>query len=210
MNNKKFFISIIFSLIGFGIIAGLIKTGYIKGFDSFVYKNIAKLISANMTIAAKSATFMGTNVTYIAIIVICFVIGIKFRRWLTYASLMAINLLLCWLANEGLKQIFRRPRPNIHRIVQVSDFSFPSGHSMVSFCFYGFVLCLVIANSRDNIKKLLLSVLIPILVLSIGFSRIYLGVHYTSDVLAGLLGGLFTLSIFIIAEGKYIRPKRFF
>jgi undecaprenyl-diphosphatase len=210
MKNKKFLLSIIFSVIGFSIIAALIMTGYIKSFDSFVYRNVAKLISDDMTIAAKSATFMGTNVTYIGILILCFIIGIKYRRWLTYASLMSINLLLCWLANEGLKQIFRRPRPNIHRIVKAVDFSFPSGHSMVSFCFYGFVLYLVLTNARGNIKKLILSVLIPILVLSIGLSRIYLGVHYTSDVLGGFLGGLFTLSVFSIAENKYIKPRRFF
>jgi undecaprenyl-diphosphatase len=210
MNNKKFFISIIFSLLGFSVFAVLIKTGYIKGFDSFVYNHIAKLISDNITIAAKSATFMGTTVTYIGIIIFTFVIGIKYRRWLTYASVLSINLLLCWLANEGLKRIFVRPRPNIHRIVKVGGYSFPSGHSMVSFCFYGFVLYIIIANSRNGITKLVFSILIPLLILSIGLSRIYLGVHYTSDVLSGFLGGLFCLSIFIKLEDKYVRPKMFF
>ena len=112
---------------------------------------------------------------------------------------IAINLGLSALVNFIIKQIIQRPRPVGHRIIDESGYSLPSGHSMVSMAFYGFLIYLIYKNVKNKYLKTVLIVLLTILIISIGVSRIYLGVHYVSDVLAGFLVAIAYLVIFIHA-----------
>ena len=112
---------------------------------------------------------------------------------------IAINLGLSALVNFTIKQIIQRPRPVGHRIIDESGYSLPSGHSMVSMAFYGFLIYLIYKNVKNKYLKTVLIVLLTILIISIGVSRIYLGVHYVSDVLAGFLVAIAYLVIFIHA-----------
>ena len=93
----------------------------------------------------------------------------------------------------------QRPRPTEHRIIDESGYSFPSGHSMVSAAFYGFLIYLIYKNVKNKYLKWGLITILSLLVFLIGVSRIYLGVHYTSDVLAGFLVAISYLIIFITA-----------
>lgn len=93
------------------------------------------------------------------------------------------------LLNLLLKSFFERERPNINRIIEVDGFSFPSGHSMGSMTYYGFLGYLVIRSKRKPLSKLGWGILFCLVILFIGISRIYLGVHYPSDVLAGYIAG---------------------
>lgn len=95
--------------------------------------------------------------------------------------------------NEALKLLFQRERPGLPHLVEVSGLSFPSGHSMVSFSFYGLLIYLAWANFSGRSAKLAATALLAPLILAIGISRIYLGVHYPSDVLAGFAAGSFWL-----------------
>lgn len=93
------------------------------------------------------------------------------------------------LLNLFLKNFFERERPNINLMFQADGFSFPSGHSMGSMTYYGFLVYLVIRSKRNLLSKAGWGVLFGFIILLIGISRIYLGVHYPSDVLAGYMAG---------------------
>ncbi|WP_053363511.1 phosphatase PAP2 family protein [Bacillus sp. FJAT-27251] len=101
------------------------------------------------------------------------------------------------LLNLLLKSYFARERPGVHRIVEADGFSFPSGHSMGSMTFYGFLSYLALRSKRNPLSKMGLVILFGSLILLIGISRIYLGVHYPSDVLAGYTAGFVWLVLCI-------------
>lgn len=127
------------------------------------------------------------------------------RRLPWAAWMLEVNLIGAWLLNELLKVMFRRPRPEVLRLAAASGYSFPSGHSMVSFALYGFLAFLLWRLSRrDNPgvsrrSLVIASFVAGILVFLVGWSRVYLGVHYPSDVLAGFAaGGLWATSCAVL------------
>lgn len=89
------------------------------------------------------------------------------------------------LLNQLLKFLFQRPRPTIEHLVEQGGYSFPSGHSMGSMILYGALVFLIVQLSRKRITKWIALACAAILVFLIGFSRIYLGVHFPSDVIGG-------------------------
>ena len=93
--------------------------------------------------------------------------------------------------------IVRRPRPSVLRLVDESGYSFPSGHSMVSVALYGIIVYTIYKNVKNKYVKWISIVLLSLLVLLIGFSRIYVGVHYFTDVVGGFTLGLVVLIIYI-------------
>jgi len=102
------------------------------------------------------------------------------------------KFLLCMMifevvSNVLLKNFFTRPRPNVVWLIEETGFSFPSGHMMASTIFYG--LCIYFLHQSDfsKIIKILGTIFFVFLILSIGLSRVYLGVHYMSDILGGFL-----------------------
>ena len=100
--------------------------------------------------------------------------------------------------NIWLKNLFARVRPALwERIVEANSFSFPSGHAMVSLVVYGFIGYLLIANFRSWSSFILFFTVL--LILAIGFSRLYLGVHYPTDIIAGYAAGLVWLISCIIS-----------
>ena len=108
-----------------------------------------------------------------------------------------LNLILASLTNYTLKQIVQRPRPIEYRIIDESGYSLPSGHSMVSMAFYGYLIYLIYKQIGNKYIKWSLISLLSLLIISIGISRIYLGVHYVSDVIAGFLVAISYLIIYI-------------
>lgn len=112
------------------------------------------------------------------------------------------------ILNEALKLLFHRQRPGLPHLVEVTGLSFPSGHAMVSFSFYGLLAYLVWANFSGRILKLLAALFLAVLILAIGISRIYLGVHYPSDVLAGFSAGSFWLVACILGLRSIRYRKR--
>ena len=107
--------------------------------------------------------------------------------------LLSASLLNVWIKNE-----ISRPRPaEAERLVEAHSFSFPSGHSMSAIAFYGFLIYLTFKLVENRFLRYTLILFEILLILSIGMSRIYLGVHYPSDVLAGFTAGLFWLLICI-------------
>ncbi|MCX7745781.1 MAG: phosphatase PAP2 family protein [Clostridia bacterium] len=116
------------------------------------------------------------------------------------------NLTASVLLNQIFKLLFHRPRPNVLRFVEIGGYSFPSGHSMAGISFYGFFIFLCLKYLKDRSKYGIAGAL-GLLVMAIGISRIYLGVHYASDVLAGFSAGLAWLAVFIAITKRIYPPK---
>ena len=149
-------------------------------------------ISDDVTPIVKIITQLGGVIGLISIATILAIV-IKDKK---IPILIWTNLGISALLNQILKNIIQRPRPTQFRIIDESGYSFPSGHSMVSTAFYGFLIYLVYKKIKNKYLKFALITILSILIIFIGISRIYLGVHYTSDVLAGFLISISYLIIF--------------
>lgn len=108
----------------------------------------------------------------------------------------AVNLVLVVVINQVLKFIIQRPRPDGFRLATVSGFSFPSGHSMVAMAFFGLLAWLVWKYEADRRLRRLYATGFALVIVMIGVSRIYLGVHYASDVLGGFCLSMAWLAVY--------------
>lgn len=172
----------------------------------------ASLSSPFMDGFIKFVTFFGSGqfLTPAALALVAFYLFIRKHRWnslrVPVVALGSISL------NVILKYFFDRQRP-MSPLVEASGLSFPSGHSMVAASFYGLLIYLVWHNVRDVRLRNTLIVLLSVFVLLIGFSRIYLRVHYPTDVVAGLAAGFLWVVVGISVlhrlervSGKEITP----
>ena len=149
-------------------------------------------ISNSLTPVMRLITQFGGTILMIAWAMASLVL-IKNKR---IAISVVSNLVLIALLNNILKLIVRRARPTGFRLIAETGYSFPSGHSMVSMAFYGYLIYLIYKNVRNRKLRWTLITCFSLLILIIGMSRIYLGVHYTSDVFAGFLFSLGYLVIY--------------
>ena len=183
-------------LIGFLELAEDVFNKEIMNGDIIGYKIISTfLISDFATPIAKFITNFGGAIFIIVLTVILIAVIKNKKIWL---SILA-NLAIITILNQLLKRILQRSRPTEYRIIEESGYSFPSGHSMISMAFYGYLIYLIYKYVENkNVKWILIS-LLSVLICFIGISRIYLGVHYTSDVLGGFLISVSYLVIYISA-----------
>ena len=192
MKNKKQYILIIISIIIFTLLAILYKTNNIAIFDKRIYDFITKYKNPYLTSFFKIITFLSSSYFIISTLIILLLILRKNHLGLK----IFINILICYLINQILKNIFKRPRPLNINLINEKGYSFPSGHSMISLSFYGFIIYLINTKDINKYIKILITIILSILICLIGLSRIYLGVHYASDVLAGFAISLAHLSIY--------------
>ena len=185
---------ILFSIICYGVLSydSLV-------IDTKVYSFITNnIMNDGLTPMLKAITELG-GVAFTVLAGVLIFMFCKKNRWF-----ITIDLVRVTLVNQVIKHIIRRPRPNVLRLVEESGYSFPSGHSMVSMAFYGIIIYLVYKNVSNKYLKWILIILLSLLILSIGFSRIYVGVHYFTDVAGGFLLGLAYLIIYINIYNKRI------
>lgn len=189
----SFFLSFFIVMIIF-----LIKIEKIELFDSFIYHYFSLGISNNTTNLYLFFTFLCSGIIIILITSLCFIF-LKNK-----SKLILFNLVNVVTLNQILKLIFARKRPDILMLIDEKGYSFPSGHAMTSTAFYGFFVYLIWKSNMNNDKKILLTTLLIGLIILICSSRIYLGVHYASDVLAGVIISILYLMIYISVIKKYI------
>lgn len=158
------------------------------------------LISDVVTPIAKVITQFGGVIILVTTAILSLII-IKNKK---IGKSICLNLGIISILNLVLKVIVQRPRPNEFRLIDQSGYSFPSGHSMISMAFYGFIMYLIYKEVKNKYLKWGLITFLGILIISIGISRIYLGVHYTSDVVAGFLISIAYLMVFTNVVKKYI------
>lgn len=181
-NNYQWLICFI-SLILFLVITESVFNNEIMKADTIGYNIVSNLISDKLTPLVKVVTWFGSATCLILLTVILFII-IKNKK---AGLLIGTNLVIISILNQTLKSLLQRPRPIGFRIINETGYSFPSGHSMISMAFYGFLIYLIYKNIKNKCLKFTLIISLFILIIGIGLSRIYLGVHYTSDVFAGFL-----------------------
>lgn len=119
----------------------------------------------------------------------------------------AINLVCALVLNQVLKAIIQRPRPDGFRLVSEVGYSFPSGHSMVSMAFFGLCAWMVWHYERDRVMKWLCCTGFAAVIAFVGISRIYLGVHYASDVIAGFCVSLAWLAFYTKVICPFLMPE---
>lgn len=161
--------------------------------DEKGYQVISYLINDNITPIIKIITFLASTYFLVVLAILLFLL-IKNKK---IGISIIINLGLSALTNYIIKNIVQRPRPIGHRIIDETGFSLPSGHSMVSMAFYGYLIYLTCKYIKNKKVKIILVIFLSALIISVGISRIYLGVHYTTDVLAGYLLGISYLIVYV-------------
>jgi len=191
-NNKRFILLLI-CLTLFIIILVNVLNDNIRGFDESIYDEIISLESNCITGFFKGITKFADAKSLILMSIICLIV-IKNKK---IGSCITVNLISSAFINHLIKEIVQRPRPPIElRMVEVSNFSFPSGHAMTATAFYGLILYFVFNNVKNKKLRSMVCVILSLLISLIGISRIYLGVHYASDVLAGFLFGIVYLVLY--------------
>lgn len=174
---------LILSLATFIFLSILVITDNVKWFDNAIYSFIILFKCDFFTTIFKCITSL-CSIEFILVFTVLMLIFSKKR-----GKIFTFNIMFCVIINQMTKHIFVRSRPIDINLITESGYSFPSGHSMASVAFYGYFIYEVLRSSMDKYKKIIIVSLLVLIILLIGISRIYLGVHYASDVLAG-----FTLS----------------
>ena len=188
-------------LVGFLALAEDVFNKEIMYGDIIGYKLISTfLISDFVTPIAKFITNFGGAI-FLSIATVMLFLLIKNKK---IGLSIISNIVIITVLNQLLKRILQRPRPTEFRIVEETGYSFPSGHSMVSMAFYGYLIYLIYRYIKNKYVKWTLITILSILICLIGISRIYLGVHYTSDVLGGFLLSISYLVIYISSIKKLL------
>ncbi len=173
------------------VIIVFIATGNIACIDNTFYKLIVH--KDYLTAIFKFLTNFGSTLYIVIFCIILFFIYKNKKEVFNLYGLILISTIL----NNVLKLIFKRPRPNLVHLVPENTYSFPSGHSMAAMTLYGFLIYLIWKSKIKKELKIASITALSLLILLIGFSRIYLNVHYFSDVIGGFCCSIILLYIFI-------------
>lgn len=193
-NKKK--LSLIVAAICFIIfivVAVLVATNNISWLDNSVYSLVSKMICKPLTSFFKAITML-CETEFILIILALFIIFGKNKK---ISSFIVVNAGLCVLLNQIIKRIFVRTRPVGIALITQGGYSFPSGHSMMAVAFYGLLIYIINKSKLSKTKKVIVTTILSLLIFLIGISRIYLGVHFASDVIGGFALSLAYLIVFI-------------
>lgn len=202
-NNWRWMLLFI-CLIGFLALAEDVFHQEIMNGDIVGYDIVSKLFKFNVsTPIARFITNFGGAIFVISLTTILFFV-IKDKK---IGISIITNLGIVTILNQIIKFIMQRPRPTEFRIIEETGYSFPSGHSMVSLAFYGYLIYLIYKYINNKHLKRTLIIILSVLICIIGVSRIYLGVHYTSDVLGGFLISFAYLIIYIELVNKFVLEK---
>lgn len=196
-------------LILFSWLAEEVWEGDTFKFDASVREYVHTFANPILTDVMRALSFVGSTVFLVSlgsILIIIFFVTKHRRRAIVFMITTVGASILIWL----LKHTFQRPRPEPYfRISLPNSDSFPSGHSLGSFCFYGALAAIIINRTEKRWLKISTVICAALLILLIGISRIYLGVHYPSDVLAGFsIGFIWVTTIAIIDKLLHAREER--
>jgi membrane-associated phospholipid phosphatase len=181
-------------LLGFSILADALTSGDLVSIDGTIAIWLHTHPTGFLTVLLGAVTQLGGAQVLLAV-TLAAALWLLVRRRVADAALMGAALGGGEALNAALKSAFERPRPSFEEpLATAAGFSFPSGHAMVSLTVYG-ALAFVIASSAGTRVRILVAGFAAALVLAIGFSRVYLGVHYASDVLAAYCAGLAWLTL---------------
>lgn len=198
--KKRKVILVIGLLVLFVILTVLVMLGLTRGFDEAVYSIVRSLECGFFDKYFIYVTKLGNESTIIILVAILLLLLRNRDRMLVFLS-----AIVSVASNQLIKHILMRDRPDVLKLIEQGGYSYPSGHSMIAVAVYGLLLYFVWKKIRNKYLKYGLSFLFVLLILSIGISRIYVGVHYASDVLGGFLLALVELVLIIDFSKKRFR-----
>ncbi|TCS81290.1 phosphatase PAP2 family protein [Tepidibacillus fermentans] len=172
-------------LLIFGLIAAFVSMDKVQWFDMPIIHWVQFFESPTVTTFMEFFTFVGSGKIVILIIILISIFFYTFLKHRTELVFFILVMLGSHLINKGLKLLFHRQRPSFHQIVEEIGYSFPSGHSMAAFTLYATISFLLWKHIQSRTGRVLMIFFAVVMILAIGISRIYLGVHYPSDVLGG-------------------------
>jgi undecaprenyl-diphosphatase len=196
------------SIIGFCFMSLWISDHKIIHFDSTIIGYVQGMESPALTQIMKFFTFIGSApvVVVISLSLLFFLYIVLHHRleliFFVYAVIGSA------LLNQLLKHFFHRIRPNFHRLIDIGGYSFPSGHAMNAFTVYAAITFLLWRHIPYRWGRCILIVVSIIMIIMIGTSRIYLGVHYPSDIIGGYFASGFWVGTAILFFQIY-KEKRY-
>ena len=178
------------ALLFFAWLADEVLEGDTRYFDEQVRLLIHQAAAPPLTALMGAVTMLGAPWVLLALCC-CAVLGFLRAGWRRGAALLLVTMAGAALLNIVLKMSFHRTRPTSFFDTPLpTSYSFPSGHAMLAFCFYGVLAALLTARLSARPARMMIWIGATILIVLVGISRVYLGVHYPSDVLAGYAGAL--------------------
>jgi undecaprenyl-diphosphatase len=188
----------------FGALASEVREGDTQAFDDTIRVDVNGVASPAATKVLIATTQLGSPVVLLPLTLVFSLVFLHLRR-IRAAILLTVTMLGVTLLTWLLKIFFRRPRPvPFFGITTPSSYSFPSGHSFASFCFYGALAALVTARLRSPVLRGVVWAAAIIIIIAVGFSRLYLGVHYPSDVIGGYATG-FVWVLAVVSADRIFR-----
>lgn len=185
-----------FALLLFVILGYMVKfyPDMLIGFDQPIQTAIRGDLPASLTFLFRTITHLidiPVIITWVLIVAFIF----YRKQWKLESYLMLGNLTLAGILIVTFKNIYQRPRPEILHLVEEKGFSFPSGHSLAVTIMVGTLIVIFSQRIKNQLWKRIVQILLGLYLVSVLISRVYLGVHYPSDVLASLCVGLGVLFI---------------
>ena len=190
-DKQTFMMKGTFALLLFVILGYVVKfySEQLKTLDSSVQTAIRGDLPETLTLLFRAITHLidiPVIITWVLIVAFIF----YRKQWKLESYLMLGNLTLAGILIVTFKNIYQRPRPEIVHLVEEKGFSFPSGHSLAVTIMVGTLIVILSQRIKNTVWRKIVQILLSLYIVSVLVSRIYLGVHYPSDVIASLCVGL--------------------
>lgn len=196
------------ALIFFGWLTDEVLEGDSRHFDEVTRAAVHQLASPFLTVIMRFLSFVGSTIV-LTIGTIVVIVLFSTRKWGREARLFAATMIGAALLNITLKLTFKRARPTpFFDLTPPETYSFPSGHSLGSACFFGALAALITARIKSKRVRIVVWILCATMFFLIGLSRIYLGVHHTTDVIAGFAAALIWILVVRFVEMELARRRK--
>jgi len=196
------------TIVFFGWLADEVLDGETRHFDEATRAAVHQLASPAMTTAMRGISFLGSTL-FLTVATVAVVIWFAQRKWGREAKLMTATMIGASALNITLKLAFKRARPvPFFDLLPPESYSFPSGHSLTSACFFGAFAAIITARIKRRRARVLVWIVCVTAFVLIGLSRIYLGVHHTTDVIAGFAAALIWILVVRFVELTLRRRRR--
>ncbi|WP_158232521.1 phosphatase PAP2 family protein [Sporosarcina sp. P13] len=173
----------------FALVARSIHLHTITSFDDPIIDFVQGAETTWLTAIMKAFTTIGS--TAVVVLLAVFALAILLRLQYRAQAILLVSVLAgTGILNQVLKFIFKRERPDFYRLIEITGYSFPSGHTMMAFSLYTILAYIVWRNLRFTWSRVVVVILATVMIVMIALSRIYLGVHYPSDIVGGMLASM--------------------
>lgn len=201
------------TLVFLGWLADEVLEGSTRQFDDATRAAVHTLASPSLTLFMRAISFLGST-QFLTVASIVAIALFAWRKWGREAKLFALTMIGASLLNITLKLAFKRPRPvPFFDLTAPESWSFPSGHSLASCCFFAGLAAILSGRIKHKRPRTILWTIAIVMFLLIGLSRIYLGVHFTTDVIAGFAAASIWILVvryveIVLARRRRLREQR--